>query len=73
MGKNPLYEVLGEEKVPPKRNNLKYELIGLRDLRAIEKCPYPLRQIGVYDPGTNNRRCFFGLYPVRKPRHLWCA
>jgi IS4 transposase len=35
-------------------NILKDELIELRSVGAIEKCPYPLRRIEAYDPETDN-------------------
>jgi hypothetical protein len=47
-----LYEVVGENDVPKNRNVLKDEMIELRGPKAIEKCPYPLRRIEVYDPET---------------------
>jgi hypothetical protein len=50
MKDNALYEVIGEKEVPQHRNILKDEQIELRGMRAIEKCPYPLRRIEVYDP-----------------------
>ena len=46
---NALYEVVGEGEVPRNRNVLKDEMIELRGPKAIEKCPYPLRRIEVYD------------------------
>jgi len=52
MKDNALYEVVGVKKVPPNRHVLKDELIELRGPKAIEKCPYPLRRIEVYDPDT---------------------
>jgi len=52
MKDNALYEVVGEKKVPQNRHVLKDELIELRGIRAIEKCPYPLRRIEVCDPQT---------------------
>lgn len=52
MKENALYEVVGEREVPQNRNILKDELIELRGTKAIEKCPYPLRRIEVYDPET---------------------
>jgi hypothetical protein len=52
MKENALYEVVGERKVPQNRHILKDELIELRGLGAIEKCPYPLRRIEAYDPET---------------------
>src|SRR5512143_1782654 len=52
MKENALYEVVGEKKVPQNRNILKDEMIELRGPKAIEKCPYPLRRIEVYDPET---------------------
>ncbi len=53
MKENALYEVVGERKVPQNRHILKDELIELRGLGAIEKCPYPLRRIEAYAPETN--------------------
>jgi hypothetical protein len=50
MKENALYEVLGEKEVPQGRNILKDQMIELRGLQAIEKCPHPLRRIEVYDP-----------------------
>jgi len=50
MKENALYEVVGEKEVPQARNILKDEMIELRGPKAIEKCPYPLRRIEVYDP-----------------------
>ncbi len=50
MKDNALYEVVGEKEVPQNRNILKDEMIELRGPKAIEKCPYPLRRIEVYDP-----------------------
>ncbi len=52
MKDNALYEVVGEKKVPQNRHVLKDELIELRGIGANEKCPYPLRRIEVWDPGT---------------------
>jgi hypothetical protein len=52
MKDNALYEVVGENEVPKNRNVLKDEMIELRGPKAIEKCPYPLRRIEVYDPET---------------------
>jgi hypothetical protein len=52
MKENALYEVVGENDVPQNRNILKDEMIELRGPKAIEKCPYPLRRIEVYDPET---------------------
>ena len=52
MKDNALYEVVGEKEVPRNRNVLKDEMIELRGPKAIEKCPYPLRRIEVYDPET---------------------
>ena len=52
MKDNALYEVVGEKKVPQNRHVLKDELIELRGIGAIEKCPYPLRRIEVWDPQT---------------------
>jgi len=50
MKENALYEVVGEKKVPQNRNILKDELIELRGMKALGKCPYPLRRIEFYDP-----------------------
>jgi len=52
MKDNALYEVIGEKKVPQNRNVLKDEMVELKGPKAIEKCPYPLRRIEVYDPET---------------------
>jgi len=52
MKENALYEVVGENDVPKNRHILKDEMIELRGPKAIEKCPYPLRRIEVYDPET---------------------
>ena len=52
MKDNALYEVVGEGEVPQNRHVLKDEMIELRGTKAIEKCPYPLRRIEVYDPET---------------------
>jgi hypothetical protein len=52
MKDNALYEVVGEGEVPQNRHVLKDEMIELRGTKAIEKCPYPLRRIEVYDPKT---------------------
>lgn len=53
MKENCVYEGVGEREVPKNRNILKDELIELRGLKAIEKCPYPLRRIEVFDPDTD--------------------
>lgn len=53
MKDNALYEVVGEKEVPQNRHILKDQLIELRGLGAIEKCPYPLRRIEAHDPGTD--------------------
>ena len=53
MKDNALYEVVGEKEVPQNRHILKDQLIELRGLGAIEKCPYPLRRIKAHDPGTD--------------------
>jgi len=47
---NALHEVVREKEVPQNRHILKDELIELRGLGAIKKCPYPLRRIEAYDP-----------------------
>ena len=52
MKDNALYEVIGDKEVPQNRNVLKDEMIELRGPKAIEKCPYPLRRIEIYDPET---------------------
>ena len=52
MKENALYEEVGENDVPKNRHVLKDQMIELRGLKAIEKCPYPLRRIEVYDPET---------------------
>jgi hypothetical protein len=52
MKDNALYEVVGEGEIPQNRHVLKDEVIELRGLQAVEKCPYPLRRIEVYDPET---------------------
>jgi len=52
MKENALYEVVGEKEVPHNRYIVKDELIELRGPKAIEKCPYPLRRVEVYDPET---------------------
>ena len=52
MKDNALYEVVGEREVPQNSHVLKDEMIELRGTKAIEKCPYPLRRIEVYDPQT---------------------
>ena len=53
MKDNAVYEVVGERRAPQNRHILKDELIELRGLKAIEKCPYPLRRIEAYDPETD--------------------
>jgi hypothetical protein len=53
MKDNAVYEVVGERRVPQNRHILKDELIELRGIKAIEKCPYPLRRIEAYDPETD--------------------
>jgi len=53
MKDNALYEVVGEKEVPQNRHIFKDELIELRGLGAIEKCPCPLRRIEAYDPETD--------------------
>jgi hypothetical protein len=52
MKDNALYEVVGEKKLPENRNILKDEQIELRGVKAIEKCPHPLRRIEAYDRET---------------------
>jgi len=51
MKENTLYEVIGDRPVPQNRHILKDEQIELTGLKAIEKCPCPLRRIEVYNPG----------------------
>jgi hypothetical protein len=70
MKDNAVYEVVGEKAVPQNRNILKDELIELRGLKAIEKCPHPLRRIEVYDPENDeilvfltNHMTFWGPRP----------
>ena len=53
MKDNALYEVVGGKEVPQNRHILKDELIELRGLGALNKCPYPLRRIEAYDPETD--------------------
>jgi len=52
MKDNALYEVIGDKEVPQNRHVLKDEMVELRGPKAIEKCPYPLRRIELYDPET---------------------
>jgi hypothetical protein len=52
MKDNALYEVIGDKRAPQHRHVLKDEQIELRGLKAIEKCPYPLRRIEVQAPDT---------------------
>ena len=58
MKDNTLYEVVGEREVPQNRNIRKDELIELRGLKALERCPYPLRRIEVYDPEAHELLVF---------------
>lgn len=58
MKDNALYEVIGDKKIPHHRNILKDEQIELRGLKAIEKCPYPLRRIEAQDPETGETLVF---------------
>ncbi len=53
MKDNTLYEVVGEKEVPQNRHILKDELVELRGLGALNKCPYPLRRIEAYDSETD--------------------
>jgi len=53
MKDNALDEVVGEKEVPQNRHIFKDELIELRGLGALEKCPCPLRRIEAYDPETD--------------------
>jgi hypothetical protein len=53
MKDNAFYEVVGEKEVPQNRHIFKDELIELRGLGALEKCPCPLRRIEAYDPETD--------------------
>jgi len=62
MKDNALYEVMGEKGVPQNRHILKDEMIELRGPKAIEKCPYPLRRIEVYDPETEEVLVFLTNY-----------
>jgi len=62
MKDNALYEVIGEKEVPQNRNVLKDEMVELRGPKAIEKCPYPLRRIEVYDPETEEVLVFLTNY-----------
>jgi hypothetical protein len=52
MKDNALYEVIGERQLPENRHILKDELIELRGIKAIERCPHPLRRIEAYDRET---------------------
>jgi hypothetical protein len=52
MKDNALYEVVGQREVPQNSHILKDEMVELRGPKALEKCPYPLRRIEVYDPET---------------------
>jgi hypothetical protein len=63
MKDNALYEVIGEKEVPQNRHILKDEMIELRGPKAIEKCPYPLRRIEVYDPETEEVLVFLTNNP----------
>ena len=46
---NALYEVI-EKRTPAKRSNILYDrVIRLTGAKAAEKCPFPLRMIGVWD------------------------
>ena len=46
---NAIYKVL-EERTPPQRSNIMYDyVIRLTGTKAAEKCPFPLRIIGVWD------------------------
>lgn len=58
MKDNALYEVVGEKEVPQNRHILKDELVELRGLGALNKCPYPLRRIEAYDPETDKALVF---------------
>jgi hypothetical protein len=62
MKDNALYEVVGEKEVPRNRHVLRDEMIELRGPKAIEKCPYPLRRIEVYDPETEEVLVFLTNY-----------
>ena len=53
MKDNALFEVVGQKEVPKNRHIFQDELIELRGLGSIEKCPYPLRRIEAYDPETD--------------------
>jgi transposase len=58
MKDNALYEVIGDKEIPNHRHILKDEQIELRGLKAIEKCPYPLRRIEVQDPEAGESLVF---------------
>jgi len=58
MKDNALYEIAGEKEVLQNRHILKDQLIEFRGLGAIEKCPYPLRRIEAYAPGTDKILAF---------------
>ena len=46
---NALYEII-ETRTPPKRSNILYDrVIRLTGAKAAEKCPFPLRMIGIWD------------------------
>jgi hypothetical protein len=53
MKDNALYEVVEKREVPQHRHILKDEVIRLTGLKAVEKCPYLLRRIEVYNPEKN--------------------
>ncbi len=64
MKENAFYEVIGEREISHNRNALKDEMIELRGHKAIEKCPYPFRQIELYGPETKKVLVF--LTPTLK-------
>lgn len=47
---NAVYDVIEERSVPRNRHILKDETIRLCGVNALERCPYPLRRIELYDP-----------------------
>ena len=64
MKENALYDVIGEKGVPNHRHILKDEQIELKGVGAIEKCPYPLRRIEVYDPEKDEVLVFLTNHPT---------
>jgi hypothetical protein len=49
MKDNAVYDVVRQNKIPQNRHILKDEVVRLSGLKALEKCPYPLRRIELYD------------------------